>query len=105
MQQLKHVQPTSCPSTIMVGSVKEHPPMRNILEIDEILRTFMRFCDKSTLARLARTSKVFSDPVLDVLWEHLESFAHLLKVFSPELISWQPSDTAGQPKPVSIDLL
>ncbi|KAL5497878.1 hypothetical protein ACEPAH_2809 [Sanghuangporus vaninii] len=62
---------------------------RNILEIDEILRTFLRWCDKPTLACLARTAKFFSDPALDILWENLESFAHLLKVFPEGLITWE----------------
>ncbi|KAI5121923.1 hypothetical protein M0805_000252 [Coniferiporia weirii] len=71
----------------------------NILEIDEILRTFLQFCDKPTLARLARSSKLFCDPALDVLWENLESFSHLLKLFPKELITWGPSDSPPVLKP------
>ncbi|KAH8112763.1 hypothetical protein DFH11DRAFT_1511091 [Phellopilus nigrolimitatus] len=70
----------------------------NIFDIDEILRTFLQFCEKPTLARLARTNKLFSDPALDALWETLESFSHLLKIFPPELISWHASDSTP-PKP------
>ena len=85
--------------------LRMHPiRTRNILEIDEILRTFLRWCDKPTLACLARTSKFFSDPALDVLWENLESFAYLLKVFPEELIAWAPAATGGPLRPVSLTL-
>ncbi|KAJ4473894.1 hypothetical protein J3R30DRAFT_3782075 [Lentinula aciculospora] len=77
---------------------------QSILEIDEILRTLLRYCDKTTLACLSRTARFFSDPALDVLWENLESFAHLLRIFPPELISWnhpqqQQVVPTGPPKP------
>ena len=77
--------------------------MADIFCIDEILRTFLFYCDKPTLARLARTAKVFSDPALDVLWETLESFSYLLKLFPQDLISWIPCDKFP-PKPVGITL-
>lgn len=79
----------------------EQRPSTNIIHIHEILLNFVSHCDKPTLARLARTCKAISDPALDVLWEELESFAHLLRIFPKELVSWSASETASA-RPVSI---
>lgn len=73
--------------------------MPDIFAIDEVLRTFLRFCDKASLARLARTSKLLSDPALDILWETLESFLHFLKLFPEDLITFNVMDN-GMVKPV-----
>ncbi len=75
--------------------------MPTVFEIDEILRLFLSFCDDPTLAILARTSKLFSELALDVLWQELHSFSHLLKLFGNELITWN-SDSTNIQKPVSI---
>lgn len=72
-----------------------------IFHIDEILLTIISHCDKPTLARLARTSKAVSDPALDVLWENLESFSYLLRIFPKELVSWHASETTAA-KPVRL---
>lgn len=78
--------------------------MPDIFAIDEVLRTFLRFCDKQSLARLARTSKLLSDPALDILWETLESFLHFLKLFPEHLITFNVMDN-GTVKPVSTSLI
>lgn len=72
--------------------------MPTIFEIDEILRHFLSFCNNPSLAVLARTSKLFSELALDVLWEELHSFSHLLKLFGEDLITWNSNNQ----KPVSV---
>ena len=75
-------------------------PRFRMIHIDEILQTLISYCEKPTLARLARSCKAVSDPALDELWENLESFAHLLRIFPKELVSWHASETTAA-KPVS----
>ena len=74
-----------------------------IFHIDEILLTLIAHCDKPTLARLARTSKAVSDPAIDALWENLESFSHLLRIFPKELVSWHASESSAA-KPVRLQV-
>ncbi|THH03918.1 hypothetical protein EW145_g5900 [Phellinidium pouzarii] len=72
--------------------------MTSIFEVDEIYRTILQYCDRPTLVRLARTSKLLSEVPLDLLWENLEAFSHLLRTFPSNLITWDASERA-QPKP------
>ncbi|KLO07817.1 hypothetical protein SCHPADRAFT_894335 [Schizopora paradoxa] len=72
--------------------------MPSIFEIEEILCLFLSFCDDPSLAVLARTSKLFSESALDVLWSEMHSFTQLLKLFGEDLISF--NETQGMVKPV-----
>ncbi|KAL6306391.1 hypothetical protein BKA93DRAFT_748409 [Sparassis latifolia] len=56
-----------------------HPALR----IDEILRKIFAYlsADRQSVARVARTCKVFSDVALCLLWSELESLLPLLRLF------------------------
>ena len=48
----------------------------------------------STLAVLARTCRLFSEPALDVLWSHLPSIGPLLRLFPED--KWANSYDASK---------
>lgn len=77
-------------------------PMKSPFDIDEILRVILAYCDKPSLACLARTASCFTEPALDLLWETLPSFAVLLKLLPEELVHWSNVDGPGQSRPVSV---
>lgn len=76
--------------------------MAVISDIDEIVRRICSYCDNTSLAVLARSSKSLSEPALDELWKTLTSFVHLLKLFPDEIVGWR--DTVyGLQSPVSVN--
>ena len=75
-------------TAFLKDQVRRSLSMSKILRVYDILYGVLRYCDKPTLARLARVSKLISEPALDVLWEELESFTHLLRLLPTDVIAW-----------------
>ena len=67
-------------------------PPTSIVHIDEITHSLVAFCDKPTLAILARTSSVFTEHALDALWFELDSLWNLLRLFPPGIITKEEDD-------------
>ncbi|KAJ7615955.1 hypothetical protein FB45DRAFT_1064142 [Roridomyces roridus] len=71
------------------------------LEILEIIRLVCQQAMQKSLPALSRTSRVFRDPALDVLWRHLRSLRNLVKCMPDGLWDFLDDDKVSLLRPIA----